>query len=85
MTSTNADLFLRRYLLRAYGLPRIEDEEHARERAAIERGLKHIQGAGHHFAEMRDQMNAKIVWIGYIDQAGQLKETYEREPGSDDA
>lgn len=74
-----------RYLLRAYGLPRIADEEHDIEREAIDRGRLHAKSKGHHFAEVRDMMNAKIVWSGYINQAGEMKETYEREPGCDDA
>jgi hypothetical protein len=82
MMNTNAAFC--RYLLRAYGQPRIADEEYDNEREAIDSGRRHATSEGHHFAEVRDRMNAKIVWSGYINQAGEMKETYEREPGSDD-
>ena len=82
--TTNSLLF-NRYILRIYGLPRVEDEEHDRERAAIESGRAHVKGPGSHFAELRDLVNAKVVWTGYITQTGAMQENYEREPGSDDA
>lgn len=75
-----------RYLLRLYGLPRVEDEEHAGERSAIDSARKHLKdGRERGFAEVRDQLTAGIVWTGYLTDTGAIKEGYEREPGSDDA
>jgi len=73
-----------RYILRVYGLPRVQDEEHAGERSAIQSGRDHLAKRERGFAEVRDQMNAQVVWTGYLTDTGAIVETYQREPGSDD-
>ena len=75
-----------RYLLRVYGLPRIADEEHAGERAAIDSARKHLKGRERPvFAEVREKLTSRPVWSGYVTESGSITEHYEREAGSDDA
>lgn len=75
-----------RYLLRVYGLRRIDDEEHDGERAAIDSARKHLNGSERPtFAEVREKLTSRPVWTGYLTESGAIKESYEREPGSDDA
>lgn len=71
------------YVLRVYGLPRVADEGHGAERAAIESARHHLRGRERPvFAEVREKLTSRSVWTGYLTESGSIAEHYEREPGA---